>query len=76
MDTGYLGIAKFYTNSVVSVRRSKKKSLTKDDRVFDHRVFSVWVLSEYVIGLIKRFKFVFDRYRNRRKRFGLRTCIQ
>jgi len=36
VDTGYLGIAKFHANSVVPVKRSKKKPLTKDDRVFNH----------------------------------------
>ena len=30
------------------------------------------VLNENVIGVIKRFKIVADRYRNRRRRFGLR----
>ena len=29
-------------------------------------------VNEYVIGKIKRFKIVADKYRNRRKRFGLR----
>ena len=28
--------------------------------------------NEHAIGFIKRFKIVADRYRNRRKRFGLR----
>jgi hypothetical protein len=72
VDTGYLGITKFHANSVVPVKRSKKKPLTKDDRAFNHRVSSERVLNEQVIGLIKRFKIVSDRYRNRRKRFGLR----
>ncbi len=30
------------------------------------------VLNENVIGMVKRFKIAADRYRNRRKRFGLR----
>jgi hypothetical protein len=30
------------------------------------------VLNEQVIGCVKRFRIVSDRYRNRRKRFGLR----
>jgi hypothetical protein len=30
------------------------------------------VLNENVIGMLKRFKIISDRYRNRRKRFGLR----
>jgi hypothetical protein len=72
VDTGYLGIAKFHVNSVVPVKRSKKKSLTKADKAFNHRVSSERVLNEHVIGLIKRFKVVSDKYRNRRKRFGLR----
>jgi len=54
------------------VKRSKKKPLTTVDKVFNHRVSSERVLNEHVIGLIKRFKIVSDRYRNRRKRFNLR----
>ena len=30
------------------------------------------VVVENVIGMLKRFKIIADRYRNRRKRFGLR----
>jgi len=72
VDTGYLGIARFHVNSVIPVKRSKKKLLTAVDKVFNHRVSSERVLNEHVIGLIKRFKIVSDRYRNRRKRFSLR----
>jgi len=72
VDTGYVGIAKFHVNSVVPIKRSKKKPLTKIDKLFNHEVSSERVLNEHVIGLIKRFKIVSDRYRNRRKRFGLR----
>ena len=72
MDTGYVGIAKFHANSVIPVKRSKKRPLTMEDKAFNHRVSSERVLNEHVIGLIKRFKIVSDRYRNRRKRFSLR----
>ena len=72
VDTGYLGIVKFHTNSVIPVKKSKKRPLTKADKVFNRSVSSERVLNEQVIGLIKRFKIVSDRYRNRRKRFGLR----
>jgi len=72
VDTGYVGIAWFHVNSVIPVKRSKKRPLTKEDKAFNHRVSSERVLNEHVIGLIKRFKIVSDRYRNRRKRFGLR----
>jgi len=35
-------------------------------------IASLRITNEHVIGKIKRFKIVADRYRNRRKRFGLR----
>jgi hypothetical protein len=72
VDTGYVGIAKFHANSVVPVKRSKKRPLSKEDKAFNQSVSSERVLNEHVIGLIKRFKIVSDRYRNRRKRFSLR----
>jgi hypothetical protein len=72
VDTGYVGITKFHVNSVIPVKRSKKKPLTVADKVFNRSVSSERVLNEHVIGLIKRFKFVSDRYCNCRKRFSLR----
>jgi hypothetical protein len=72
VDTGYIGIAKFHANSVLPIKRSKKKPLTKADKEFNRKVSSERVLNEQIIGLIKRFKIVSDRYRNRRKRFALR----
>ncbi|MDR2699881.1 MAG: hypothetical protein LBC12_03600 [Nitrososphaerota archaeon] len=72
VDTGYIGITKFHANSVIPVKRSKKRPLTKEDKVFNRSVSSERVLNEHMIGLIKRFKIVSDRYRSRRKRFGLR----
>jgi hypothetical protein len=71
-DTGYQGIAKIHTNSVLPRKKSKKKPLTKGDKAFNRAISSERVTNEHVIGFIKRFKIVSDRYRNRRKRFGLR----
>ena len=72
VDTGYLGISEIHANSVLPRKKSKKKPLTKEDKAFNRAVSSERVLNEHVIGFIKRFKIVADRYRNRRKRFGLR----
>jgi len=71
-DTGYQGIAKLHANSVLPKKRSKKYPLTKEDKQRNREISSDRVLNEHVIGFIKRFKIVSDRYRNRRKRFGLR----
>lgn len=53
-------------------KKSKKNPLTKEDKKQNHELSSQRVINEHVIGKIKRFKIVADRYRNRRKRFGLR----
>lgn len=50
VDMGYVGIQKFHANSVISTKRSKKKSLTKTDKAFNHKVSSESVLNEQVIG--------------------------
>lgn len=71
-DTGFQGIVKIHANSVLPKKRTKKNPLSKEDKLRNREISSDRVLNEHVIGLIKRFKIVADRYRNRRKRFGLR----
>jgi len=71
-DTGYLGLQKLHTNTFMPKKRSKKSHLTQEDKRNNQKLSRDRVLNEHVIGSIKRFKIVADRYRNRRKRFGLR----
>jgi hypothetical protein len=71
-DTGYLGLNKIHANTLMPKKKSKKKPLTKEDKKRNRELSSQRVLNEHVIGLVKRFKIISDRYRNRRKRFGLR----
>jgi len=72
VDSGYQGLQKIHMNTMLPKKHSKKRPLTKDDRKHNHLLASTRALNENVIGLIKRFKIVADKYRNRRKRFGLR----
>jgi hypothetical protein len=71
-DTGYLGLQKIHNNTQMPKKKSKKHPLTKDDKIKNREISKKRVLNENVIGMVKRFKIVADRYRNRRKRFGLR----
>lgn len=71
-DTGYQGIAKIHKKSELPKKRSKKNPLTKEDKENNRKLSSQRVLNENVIGMLKRFKIIADKYRNRRKRFGLR----
>lgn len=71
-DTGYLGIKKVHNNSQIPHKSSKFNRLTKSQKQENKDLSSKRVLNENVIGKLKRFKIIADRYRNRRKRFGLR----
>jgi hypothetical protein len=71
-DTGFLGLKKLHNNTDMPKKRSKNHPLTTEDKKRNKELSSLRVLNEHVIGMIKRFKIVADKYRNRRKRFGLR----
>jgi len=71
-DSGYQGIQKIHSNSELPKKKNKKRPLTKEDKENNQRISSERVLNENVIGKLKRFKIIADRYRNRRKRFNLR----
>lgn len=71
-DSGYTGLQKIHEKSWVSKKRSRYKSLTREERKENRDLSSKRALNENVIGQLKRFKILSDRYRNRRKRFGLR----
>jgi hypothetical protein len=71
-DSGYQGIKKMHANTEHTKKKSKKNSLTKDDKKHNQELSRDRVDNENVIGKLKRFKIIFDKYRNRRKRFGVR----
>ena len=74
-DTGYIGINKFHTNSLLPRKNTKHKRLSKADKSFNRSLSSVRSFNENVIGSLKRFKIIADKYRNRRKRFKLRVNL-
>jgi hypothetical protein len=71
-DTGYMGLPKIHPNTSMPKKKSKNKPLTAEEKRNNRELSRQRVTNEHVIGIIKRFKIVSDRYRNRRKRFGLR----
>jgi len=71
-DSGYTGIRKLQSNTRLPKKANKKRPLTREEKKLNQLISSERVVNENVIGSLKRFKIVSDRYRNRRKRFGLR----
>ena len=71
-DSGYTGIQKIQSTTRLPKKKPKGRSLTKEEKEENRSIAIERVLNENVIGCLKRFKILSDRYRNRRKRFGLR----
>ena len=74
-DSGYQGIKNLHTNSAYPHKHSKKKVLTKEKKQYNHTVSSSRIQVEHIIREIKVFRILGERYRNRRRRFGLRVNL-
>ncbi len=71
-DSGYQGLQKLHSETQLPKKKTKKRKLTQEEKKHNKELSSQRVFVENMIGFIKRFKIVADRYRNRRKRFSLR----
>ena len=71
-DSGYQGLTKLHANSETPKKKTKKQPLTKDEKANNRDIASRRIGCEHVIGRLKVFRIFSERYRNRRKRFGLR----
>jgi len=74
-DSGFQGIQKLHVNSEVPTKRTKNNPLSKEEKKRNHKIASERVSNEHRIGRIKRFRILSERYRNRRRRFGLRFSL-
>lgn len=71
-DKGYQGIEKIHTNSKVPKKKPRKGELSSSDKKRNRELARKRVIGEHINRKLKIFKILADRYRNRRKRFGLR----
>ncbi len=71
-DSGYLGITKLHGNSQIPHKRSKLHPLTDQQKQENRQLSRERFVVEHVIRSLKIFRILSERYRNRRKRFGLR----
>ena len=74
-DKGYQGIAKFHIFSETPIKKSKKKKLTKDQKKYNRELNRVRIAIEHVNRRLKIFKILSFPYRNRHRRFGLRSNL-
>jgi hypothetical protein len=74
-DKGYQGMQKIHAKTRIPKKSFKKKPLSTEDKKTNHELNKERVVVEHVIGDVKVFKIIADKYRNRRKRFGLRFSL-
>ncbi|HGA1318059.1 TPA: transposase, partial [Streptococcus suis] len=73
VDLGYLGILKFHENTFIPAKHSKHHLLTEEDRRLNREIAKIRIEVEHFNAKFKTFKIMAQPYRNRRKRFELRT---
>ena len=74
-DTGYQGLQKLHANTRKPHKATKKHPLTAEQKRANRAVNSRRVVVEHGIRRLKVFRLLGERYRNRRRRFGLRVNL-
>ena len=75
VDSGYQGIADIHPNADFPYKASKNKPLDREEKAYNTALSRVRVKVEHVFAQIKTFKILADRYRNKRKRYGVKFSI-
>jgi IS5 family transposase len=71
-DSGYQGLSKHHANCQLPHKKSKRHPLTKEQKAENRQLARERFVAEHIIRNLKIFRILSERYRNRRKRFGLR----
>lgn len=71
-DKGYQGLAKLHPSSCTPIKKPRKTKLDKFERQHNRLLARLRVVAEHVNRRLKIFRILGERYRNRRRRFGLR----
>ena len=74
-DSGFQGIENLHRSSWIPYKRSKNNPLTVEQKRENKVLSSIRVCCEHINRRIKRFKIFSCRYRNKRKRHGLRMAL-
>ena len=74
-DKGYQGISKIHQLSETPVKKLKGKKLTKELKKYNRNLNRLRIVVEHVNRRLKIFNILSNRYRNRHRRFGLRSNL-
>ncbi len=74
-DRGYQGFAKYHAGACTPTKKRRKQPLPAEEKQHNRALAQLRVRVEHVIRRLKIFRIFSGRYRNRRKRFGLRLNL-
>lgn len=76
-DSGYRGIQKNHANSLYPLRHKEDKARMSDEERhrYNKEISAPRMKIEHIIGRIKVFKILSERYRNHRKKFAMRFSL-
>lgn len=75
VDSGYQGIHKVHQNADFPYKSTKNKPLDHEEKAYNTALSRLRVKVEHIFAQIKTFKIMSDRYRNKRKRYGVKFNI-
>ncbi len=74
-DSAYQGISQYHHNSYVPKKKPKNGSLSSLEKDYNRELAKERIGIEHVNRRLKIFKIIAERYRNRRRRYGLRCHL-
>jgi hypothetical protein len=66
---------KYHKKCKILIKRKKQKLLNPEEQILQRKIKKKRVKIEHTFAFFKKFKIFSTRYRNRRKRFGLRMNL-
>ncbi len=70
-DAGYQGLVEIHPNSQTPTKKTKLHPLSAEQKRRNRDLSQKRIVIEHIIRQLKIFRILSERYRNRRKRFGL-----
>lgn len=74
-DLGYYGLEQDGFKLLMPIKKKKNSPLFKAEKKYNRMIGKIRVVIEHINSQLKRFRILSERYRNRRKRFGLRINL-
>lgn len=75
VDSGYQGLDKLHTQTELPYKATKTKLLGEEEKEYNQALSRLRVVVEHILGDIKTFRILADRYRNKRKRYDIKFKI-